>query len=226
MYPLKSSDIDLKRVYQKNIEVGLIWAIVIVLIVIRLIPEINTQELNLDISPVELELTEIPPTEQMIKPPPPPARPAIPIPTEDETIPDDLTIEENVLDFNLADLTPPPPPDQEEDYENYVFIPYDEAPAPIGGYNAILAHIKYPEIARKAGVEATVVTAVLIDENGNSVKTQVLKDAGSTLGFEKAAEEALMKMRWKPAKQRDRAIKVWLSIPIMFRLRNLDKHAS
>jgi protein TonB len=115
---------------------------------------------------------------------------------------------------------PPPPPPKDDEFSNYVFIPYDEPPLPIGGYGAILKALQYPEIARKAGIEATVVVAVLIDERGNSAKTQILKGAASTLGFNEAAQEALMKTKWKPAKQRDMTIKVWLSVPIHFRLRD------
>ena len=57
-----------------------------------------------------IEQIDIPQTQQ-IERPPPPARPSIPIESEDEDLADDLTIEETDLsDFEAWDAPPPPPP--------------------------------------------------------------------------------------------------------------------
>jgi protein TonB len=90
----------------------------------------------------------------------------------------------------------------------------------IGGMAALKKYLEYPEIARKAGIEAQVVVGVLVDEKGNTVKTQILKGTGSKLGFEEAASKALMRMKWKPAYQRDKPVKVWISIPVRFKLQD------
>ncbi|MFQ6112465.1 MAG: energy transducer TonB, partial [bacterium] len=126
-------------------------------------------------------------------------------------------------ELDLTEIPPPPTPPMDEGIEGgYVFIPYDEPPVPIGGYAAIKRNLVYPDLARKAGVEGTVIVGVLIDERGNTIKTQVLKPSGLNIGFEKAAQEALINVKWKPAKQRDRAVKVWVSIPIRFSLKDRD----
>ena len=118
------------------------------------------------------------------------------MPTESEEIPEDLTIETTELNWDLADLPPPPPPDEYGSIDNeYVFVAYDEAPTPIGGFGAILQHLKYPELAVKAGIEARVVVGVLIDEKGNSIKTQVLRSSGSPLPFDDAAQQAVLKVK-------------------------------
>jgi len=62
------------------------------------------------------------------------------------------------------------------------------------------------------------VVGVLIDKSGNPVKTQILKSSGSDLGFEAAASKAVMAVKWRPAKQRDIPVKVWISIPVRFSL--------
>jgi len=62
----------------------------------------------------------------------------------------------------------------------------------------------------------------LVDEKGNTVKTQVLKSDGTKLGFEEAASRALMQMKWKPAMQRDKPVKVWISVPVRFRLTDVS----
>ncbi|HDL79000.1 MAG TPA: energy transducer TonB, partial [Bacteroidetes bacterium] len=96
---------------------------------------------------------------------------------------------------------------------------YDQAPEPIGGFIAIQKNLKYPEIARKAGVEGTVIIQVLIDEKGRVIKTKVLKSLGNN-GCDQAAIAAIVKTRWKPAMQRDKPVKVWVSIPVIFKLKS------
>ena len=48
--------------------------------------------------------------------------------------------------------------------------------------------------------------------------TLVLKGIPNT-GLDEAAMEAIKKTGFKPAKQRDRAVGVWISIPVNFRLK-------
>jgi protein TonB len=207
---------DLKLKYRKVFELSLILSLVMTMVAFHAVPDFETGKRELKSKAVTIKIEDIPMTEQVKRPPAPP-RPSIPIPTESEEVPEDITIESTELD--LTTIPPPPPPRMGEDeYENYVFIPYDEPPKPIGGYEAIKKNLKYPEIARKAGVQGMVVVGVLIDEHGNSVKTQVLKDSGFKMGFEESAQAAVMAVKWKPARQRDRAVKVWVSIPVRFSL--------
>ena len=58
--------------------------------------------------PVIIQLEEIPETKQERRPPPP-ARPVVPIATDNPDVPDDVTIEDTDLDLDLDDLAPPPP---------------------------------------------------------------------------------------------------------------------
>ncbi len=217
MVSKKRPNVDLKLKHRKVLELGLIGSLVIHLLLFRVVPAFDVSTGPATSADIEILVEDIPPTEQIKRPPPPP-RPSIPVPTESEDIPEDMTIE--VTDLDLSDITaPPPPPPDYGRYEEYEFIPYDNPPEPIGGYSRLHKNLKYPEIARKAGIEARVIVGVLIDEKGNSIRTQILKGApSSTFGFEEAAQRALMKMKWRPALQRDRPVKVWVSIPINFRL--------
>ncbi|NIR49056.1 energy transducer TonB [candidate division KSB1 bacterium] len=212
----KRPDADLKLKYRKVMEVSTISSLLIMLFVFHGLPDFDLGSAEIDAKQIEIEVADIPPTEQIKRAPPPP-RPSVPIPTESEDVPEDMTIESTELD--LTELPPPPePPSDEGEYETYTFIPYDEPPTPIGGYGAILEHLKYPEMARKIGLEGKVVVGVLVDEKGNSVRTQILRDSGVNVGFEAAAEAAVMQVKWKPAKQRERPVKVWVSIPVRFSL--------
>ncbi len=220
MQSKKNPKYDLRLHYRKALELGLVGALMIVTSSFYVFRGNFGTTMKLEAPDINIEVEDIPPTEQL-KRPPAPARPALPIPSESEDIPEDETI--NETDINFAEVPPPPPPpEQNLADESYTFIPYDEPPQMIGGMAALLKKLEYPELARKAGIEGMVIIGVLVDEKGNSVKTQVLKSDGSKLGFEEAAQKALMQMKWKPAFQRDKPVKVWISIPVRFRLKDIS----
>jgi protein TonB len=213
---LMNPRVEINRTYKKELKISLIVSLFFLLFVFNVLPkQLIVFKGKAEVETIDLVVEDIPRTEQIHRPPPP-ARPVVPIPTEDEDVPEDLTIESSEVDF--AELPPPPQPPQKSDDEGYHFIAYDSAPEPVGGFAAILRHIKYPDIARRAGVECDVIVGAFIDKNGNCIKTVMLKDTGSELGFEAAAQQAVMKVKWKPALQRDTPIEVWVSVPVSFRL--------
>ena len=165
----------------------------------------------LELEDVELQeiLIENIPQTQQIERPPPPARPSVPVESEDEDIADDLTIEETDLDNFEAWDAPPPPPEG----PRVKFIPYDDPPQPLSNIRPV-----YPEIAQEAGIEGTVVVQVFIDKKGRVQDTIILKGIPNT-GLDEAAVKAIRKTRFRPAKQRERAVGVWISIPVNFRLK-------
>jgi len=93
------------------------------------------------------------------------------------------------------------------------FIPYDDPPQPLSNIRPV-----YPEIAQEAGIEGTVVVQVFIDKKGRVQDTIILKGIPNT-GLDEAALKAIRKTRFRPAKQRERAVGVWISIPVNFRLK-------
>jgi protein TonB len=163
---------------------------------------------------IKIEVADIPPTEQFRRPPPPP-KPSIPIPTEDESIPEDLTIASTEID--LTDIPPPPSPPNDDD-ELPIFVAYDEAPQIIGGLAALQKHLKYPKLALQAGVEGIVFVKVLVGADGRTERVEILKAKPADIGFEESATEAIKKIKWEPARQRDKKIRVWVSIPVQFKL--------
>ena len=161
-----------------------------------------------------VETVDIPPTQQF-EAPPPPSRPSIPVESEDEDIAEDITIEETDLESFDWEAPPPPP----EEGPTIRFIPYDEPPEPIGGYAAIQRNVRYPDIAQEAGIEGTVIVQAFVDDKGRVQETVILKGIPNT-GLDEAAADAIKRTRFKPAKQRDRPVGVWISIPVNFRLKN------
>ena len=162
----------------------------------------------------DVEIEQIEQTQQIDRPPPP-ARPSVPIASESEDIAEDVVMEDFEFDDFEAWDAPPPPPDG----PRVKFIPYDDPPEPIGGYGAIQRNVNYPPIAQEAGIEGTVIVQAFIDKGGRVTDTVILKGIPNT-GLDEAAMSAIRKTRFKPAKQRDRAVGVWISIPVNFKLRN------
>lgn len=168
---------------------------------------LNTIEFDKEYQ-VIIEQIDIPQTQQFDRPPPP-SRPSVPIESESEDIADDVTLDEFSLDeFESWDAPPPPPQGPQ-----VRFIPYDDPPVPLTPIRP-----KYPEIAQEAGIEGTVVIQVFVDAKGRVRETVVLKGIPNT-GLNEAALEAIRRTRFRPAKQRERAVGVWISIPVNFRLK-------
>jgi len=212
----KNPKVSLKFKYKKTIELCLVLSLIVLLVVFQAWKKFDRDIEKADKVDITIDVQEIPQTEQT-KRPPAPARPAIPIESEDEDIPDDLTIETTEID--LSELPPPPPPPEDDiDESAQIFVAYDEPPEPIGGFAAIQRNLVYPEIARKAGVEGRVYVNVVIDRNGNVVDANVIKSLGNN-GCDEAAIAAIKSVKWKPAKQRDKPVKVMVGIPVVFKLK-------
>jgi len=96
-----------------------------------------------------------------------------------------------------------------------IFIPDDEPPKPIGGYAAIQKNIVYPDSARKGGIEGKVVVQAYVDETGKFSDAIVLKGIS---GLNEAAINVIKKTQFKPAKQNNIPVGVWIAIPVEFRL--------
>lgn len=160
---------------------------------------------------IVIEQIDIPQTRQADAPPPP-SRPSVPIESESEDFDDDITISDTDLDdFEAWDDAPPPPTNTGPKVR---FIPYDDPPVAKTGISPI-----YPEIAQEAGIEGTVIVQAFINKKGIVEETVILKGVPNT-GLDEAAAEAIKKTRFKPAKQRDRPVGVWISIPVHFTLKN------
>ena len=200
--------LSLKFKYPLVIRLATLFSIILLILTFLIYPRyLGLIELE-DVELQEIIIENIPQTQQIEKPPPP-ARPSVPVESEDEDIADDLTIEETDLDSFEAWDAPPPPPEG----PRVKFIPYDDPPQPLSSIRPV-----YPEIAQEAGIEGTVVVQVFVDKKGRVQDTLILKGIPNT-GLDEAAVTAIKKTRFRPAKQRERAVGVWNSIPVNFRLK-------
>jgi len=78
---------------------------------------------------------------------------------------------------------------------------------------------RYPDIARQAGIEGKVIVSVLIAENGKPIKASVVKRIPADCRvFDTVAIDALMKSLYSPGIQNGSPVKVWLTVPMRFKL--------
>ncbi len=221
--PHKNPRANLRKDYGLTVEIGFVLALLILVGMFHL--QIQFEE-EFDTTAVQQEVVqmeEIMQTEQVQKPPPPP-KPQLPVVVADDVILDDVELNlDAALDIGqpLADLPPPPPPEEPEEVveevEEEIFVVVEQMPELIGGIEDLQKEIKYPEMARQAGVNGRVFVQFIVDENGNVTNPVVLRGIGG--GCDEEAMRVIKKAKFKPGKQRGKAVKVRYVIPIVFKLK-------
>ena len=132
--------LSLKNQFPFIIRITGLFSVITLVLLFYFLPRFTTEIFEQEFNQIIIEQIDIPQTQQ-IERPPPPARPSIPIESEDEDLADDITIEETDLgDFEAWDAPPPPPSGPQ-----VRFIPYDDPPVPLTPIRP-----KYPEIAQEA----------------------------------------------------------------------------
>ena len=207
----KTPEADLRRSYNKVFGYCTLITFVLHTAVVVIFPTFEASASNRQKKQIIIENVDIPETQQIKRPPPPP-RPAVPIETESDDVPDDVTIESTDLDFDdaMVDMPPPPPPGSRDEEEILEFYMVEQKPELVHSVNPI-----YPEIARKAGLTGKVFLKFLVDKSGRVSNVTVLK--GQEI-FRQAAIDAVLQFRFEPAQQNDRPVSVWMTQPMSFRL--------
>lgn len=139
------------------------------------------------------------------KPEPPPPQPAPPPPKP--APPPPTPAPEPIPAPPPRPATPPPSPAPPEIVPPNANAAYLRNPAPA-----------YPAIAHRRNWEGTVQLRVLVQPNGRPSEIQIQTSSGRPV-LDKAAVEAVREWTFVPAKQGDRTIEGWVSVPIDFRLR-------
>ena len=80
------------------------------------------------------------------------------------------------------------------------------------------SRLVYPEIAKENGVQGRVLLQFTVEKDGSVTKVRVLRGVDPSLDKE-AVRVVSMSPKWKPGKQRDRAVPVTYTFPVIFQLR-------
>ncbi len=215
---VKSKKADLMAKYRKVFEISLIIALALMIVAFKFFPDLKGNDVQFE-GPQELfQVEDIQQTKQENRPPPPP-KPPIPIEAPSSDVLEDIEIGDTEIDINEVVEAPPPPPKEDKkivEEEPVYFVAVEEMPEPIGGIGEIQKKIVYPEIAKRAGVEGKVYVLAFVDESGTVTDAKIIKGIGA--GCDEAALDAVKKTKFKPGKQRGKAVKVQVSIPVVFKL--------
>lgn len=214
----KNPKFDLKLHYKKIFEMSLILALALLILAFKFFPKFEKEEVNVEAAQELINVEDVAATKQETPPPPPP-KPPIPIEAPSDDVLEDIEIGDTELDVDAEVTAPPPPPpakEEEAEEEPAFFVAVEEMPEPIGGIAAIQKLIVYPEIAKRAGVQGRVYVKAYVNENGSVQKVELIKGIGA--GCDEAAMEAVQKTKFKPGKQRGKAVKVQVTVPVLFKL--------
>ncbi|WP_372645585.1 energy transducer TonB [Ancylomarina sp.] len=219
----KKADLENKR--GLFLEVGLVLTLALVFFAFEW--RVDSQELRVlnDVQELEVDDEIIPITREPINtPPPPPPAPrmmdVIILVDDNEDIEEELVIEEAFVDMD-KDVKIQVNEDIEENDEPEIFIIVEEMPKFPGGdaelMNWINKSVKYPVIAQENGITGRVHMNFVINESGGIENIVVVRGVDPAL--DKEAIRVIKKMpKWKPGKQRGKAVKVSFSLPINFQL--------
>ena len=185
--------------------------------------------LEADQTVVEVE-DMVPITEET--PPPPEAAPKIPILSDQIDIVDDnikvddsmfQNIEDSNEGFEIMDYIESAPEEETIEEEAIPFQLVEEKPSFNGGdanefSKWVNSRLVYPEIAKENGVQGRVTLQFTVNADGSVSNVKVLRGVDSSLDKE-AVRVVSSSPKWKPGKQRDRAVRVTYTFPVIFQLR-------
>lgn len=163
--------------------------------------------------------------------PPPPEAPKIPVLSDQiDIVEDDIKVDDNFMsledDANLGVEIMDYIEEVKEEVVEEEAIPFqlvEEKPSFNGGdanefSKWVNSKLQYPEIAKENGVQGRVTLQFTVNPDGSVSNVKVLRGVDSSLDKE-AVRVVSMSPKWKPGKQRDRAVKVTYTFPVIFQLR-------
>ena len=173
----------------------------------------------------EEEIIPITEQEQPKQAPPPPEAPKV----EEvlEIMDNDSDVEESTI--QASDDTQaavevkytPVEVEEEEVEEQQIFQVVEEMPEFPGGMGECMKflgkNIKYPTISQENGVQGRVIVQFVVNRDGSIVDPVVVRGVDPYLDKE-ALRVIQMMPKWKPGKQRGKAVRVKYTVPVMFRL--------
>lgn len=212
------------------LEIGLIVALAAVFVAFEWQTE-EQQIIELEDTTQVIEVEEVIAT-QTETPPPPPSAPKMPVLSDQIDIVDDEIVVDDNLFLNLEDDSNMGVEimDYVESVEEEVIeeeaIPFqlvEEKPSFMGGdanefSKWVNQRLVYPEIAKENGVQGRVTLQFTVESDGRVTNVKVLRGVDSSLDQE-AVRVVSSSPRWTPGKQRDRAVRVTYTFPVIFQLR-------
>jgi periplasmic protein TonB len=218
----KNPEVNLELKKGSFMWMGMLFAMAIVLVAFewKIFDKVEGSMGDLQLELVEEEI--IPQSIAVPPPPPPPpqATTVIEIVDDEEEIEDELELDDMEVDqdteIEYIEST------TEEVVEEEIFTIVEDMPSFPGGEEALFKYlgqnIKYPQLAKEAGITGKVYVNFVVDKDGNVTDVKVLRGIGG--GCDEEAIRVVKNMpKWSPGKQRGKPVKVSYNLPIRFSLK-------
>jgi len=165
-------------------------------------------------------------------PPAPPEAPQIPVLSDIIDIVDDniqidddlfMNLDDDDTEYEIADYREEEVVEEEVEEEAIPFMIVETKPTFMGGDQNdfskwVMSQIVYPEIAKENGIQGKVITQFTVEKDGSVTNVKVLRGVDEALDKE-ALRVVKSSPKWSPGRQRDRAVKVTFTFPVIFQLR-------
>jgi protein TonB len=199
---------DHKKMYGVYLRVGIFSSIILFIVLFSFVPyaEPKPYELKKEIVTMVEEITA---QMEKFEEPPPMERPKVAVEAETDIAEEEAveTIAATEFQEDLIRTVPTGP-----EIEIVPYYKVEVKPQPVS-----IPMPQYPELARKAGIEGNAVVKALVDIDGSIASVSILKSSGNQM-LDQAALVAAKNAKFTPAKQRDKHVRVYVSIPIRFTL--------
>jgi protein TonB len=199
---------DHKKMYGVYLRVGIFSSILLFIVLFSFVPyaEPKPYELKKEIVTMVEEITA---QMEKFEEPPPMERPKVAVEAETDIAEEEAveTIAATEFQEDLIRTVPTGP-----EIEIVPYYKVEVKPQPVS-----IPTPQYPELARKAGIEGNAVVKALVDIDGSIASVSILKSSGNQM-LDQAALVAAKNAKFTPAKQRDKYVRVYVSIPIRFTL--------
>ena len=226
----KSKKANLENKKLLFIEVGLCFSLFVTLAAFQW----GTRDANVSVLEEETQMIEeeeiIPITQET--PPPPPETPKIPVLSDQiDIIDDDIKVDDELFmnledDANLGVEIGDYIEEVQEEVIEEEAIPFQlvETRPSFNGGDAnefskwVNSRLEYPEIAKENGVQGRVTLQFTVEKDGSVTNVKVVRGVDPSLDKE-AVKVVSSSPKWTPGKQRDRAVRVTYTFPVIFQLR-------
>ena len=215
MQPKKNPKVSLENKKGMFFQIGLAVTLLAILIAFEWKSydktNYNLGDLNLD----DMEEEIIPITRQEVKPPPPPPPP----PEIIEIVEDEVEIE-NEVEIEETETDEEEMIEIEEDDEEFFMVVENMPEFPggdLGLMKFIQKNVRYPAIAKEYNITGKVYVSFIVDKQGHVTNVKIVRGVDKNLDAE-AVRVVSSLPKYKPGKQRGKAVRVMFTIPINFTL--------
>ena len=223
----KSPKADLEGKKSTGLLIGYVLALAVMFIAFEWSERDKVINIDSGLSEVLFEEEMIPITEQEEQkaPPPPPEAPKaeeiIEIAENDADVEETTIQASDETDKAVEVKYVPVEVEEEEVEEQQIFQVVEEMPEFPGGMGECMKwlgkNMKYPTISQENGVQGRVIVQFVVNRDGSIVDAVVARGVDPYLDKEALRVVGLMP-KWKPGKQRGKAVRVKYTLPVMFRL--------